>query len=258
MNRKIIIISGFDDIYLNLASEEYCLHNLTSEYYLLYLWQSRNTVVIGKHQNPENECDFNLLKEFSINLARRVSGGGAVYHDLGNLNYSFICGREEFDRDMNFRVVTTALRSLGIDAQVTAAFDLVYDNRKISGNAFYYAGHAALHHGTLLINSNLDILYRVLASKSADKNDRSVVSRKSAVLNLSQIKKTLTPAVLRQALIRTFMEAQGRGAAVCRWDDIFDIESLMPFLRRQRSPEWIFGVTQKEKKDTYDRVLCNA
>jgi lipoate-protein ligase A len=258
MNGKVIVISGFDDIYLNLASEEYCLRHLTHEYNLLYMWQSRDAVVIGKHQNPANECDLELLKEFSINLARRVSGGGAVYHDLGNLNYSFICARDEFDRDLNFKVVLVALQSLGIDAEVTAAYDLVYNNNKISGNAFYYTRHAVLHHGTLLVNSDLDLLYRVLTSKHAAGDGRGVPSRRSAVINLAQVKKTLTPGVLRRALQRAFIDARGGEAAVRRWDDLFYMESLFPYLSRQRSPEWVFGFSQEDKKELCDRVLRNA
>ncbi|MEJ2663553.1 MAG: lipoate--protein ligase family protein [Spirochaetia bacterium] len=258
MSKKIIIVSNTDDVYVNLAVEEYCHRNLTEEYFIFYLWQSSSAVVIGKHQNPNNECNISLLRQARFRLARRVSGGGAVYHDLGNLNFSFICSRKEYGRDGNCAIIVRALAALGIFVERNDNYDLLYGDKKISGNAFYHTKHGVLHHGTLLVNSNLEMLSRALTPEGMQSEDHCVRSKRSAVINLSQIRNTLGIQNTTQALIREFRSTHEQRAPLMRWSDLLHKSDLDPYLEKQRSPDWIFGFPRPAARYRNNRVLMNA
>jgi len=155
--------SSSHDVYLNLAREEYLFDNLPkgSRSFLVYV--DSPSIVFGKHQNPWRECSVAVLKEQGIPLARRISGGGTVYHDLGNLNFSFLLPKTGFDRRKNLALIVQSLGRLGIRAEISERHDIMVGNQKISGNAFCFRRERALHHGTLLIRSELDALHGSLA-----------------------------------------------------------------------------------------------
>ena len=180
---KLIILESVDP-YINLAIEEYLFN--TSKEDIIMLWQNDNTVVIGKNQNAYAEINKTFTTANAVKVARRISGGGAVYHDLGNVNYTFISDKSE--QGIDFKTFTApiinAIRSLGIDANLTGRNDIEVDGKKISGNAQHVKGNRVLHHGTLLFSSNLSILSNALNVDEEKIKAKAIKSTRSRVINL--------------------------------------------------------------------------
>lgn len=173
----------------NLALEEYLFNNATESVFML--WQNDNTVVIGKNQNAYVEVDIDVLKNKNITLARRATGGGAVYHDLGNVNYSFInpCSQTEgIDFEYFTRPMISALKSLGVSASLSGRNDIeTFDGLKISGSAQRRVGSRVLHHGTMLFSSDLSVLSTVLTPDREKLSSKAVKSVKKRVCNVSEL-----------------------------------------------------------------------
>ncbi len=197
-------ITRCTDPYRNLAAERYLLEHTPAGSVTLYLWQNKNTVVIGRNQNPWAECNMALLRRDGGHLVRRLSGGGAVYHDSGNLNFTFLTDTATYDLDRQLQVIITALASLGIKAEKSGRNDILVDGRKVSGNAFYTSGNKKYHHGTLLIDVKTDVMAKYLTVSPLKLQAKGVSSVKSRVLNLKEAFPTLTVAALSQALITAF------------------------------------------------------
>lgn len=178
----IYLETGSLNPYYNLAFEEYVLCNRRDGDYLL-LWQNDNTVVIGQNQNAEGEINRAFVEKHRINVVRRSTGGGAVYHDLGNLNYSFITDAENADQKTMLRFtqpVVAALRGLGLQAEASGRNDILIDGRKVSGTAQRLYKHRILHHGTLLFHTDSEMAMgalRVDPQKFRSKSAKSVRSR---------------------------------------------------------------------------------
>ena len=202
--------SGSFDPFLNLAMEQHLLETVSSGCCLLYLWQNENTVVIGKNQNPWAECRASLLEEEGGHLARRLSGGGAVFHDLGNLNFTFLMPTEDYDLARQQRVLLAACRSFGIPGSLSGRNDLTADGRKFSGNAFYHNGPRSYHHGTLLVDVDGEKLSRYLTPSKAKLETKGVASVRSRVVNLIELCPKLTIDGLKQALVAAFEQVYGR------------------------------------------------
>ncbi len=210
MLKEIRIYDSFcTDPYQNLATEKYLLENTPAGVCTLYLWQNQNTVVIGRNQNPWAECRVSLLEEEGGKLARRLSGGGAVFHDLGNLNFTFLTDENSYDLEKQLSVIQTACKYLGIQAYASGRNDLLVDGLKFSGNAFYHSQGNAYHHGTLLVNANMDKLSRYLSPSKAKLAAKGVASVRSRVANLSQFAPGLTCDKLRDAMKNAFSEVYG-------------------------------------------------
>ena len=136
MKEGIFIESKSVNPYENLALEEYLLNLCTaSQKAVLYLWQNDYTVVIGRNQNAFTECDIEFAKKNGIHIARRLTGGGAVFHDLGNVNYTMILPKEMFDVNLTTKIIVDALNGIGIKAEKNGRNDICTDHGKISGNA---------------------------------------------------------------------------------------------------------------------------
>ncbi len=239
MHLKFLDWAGTDP-YVNLALERYLLNHAQEEVCLLLLWQNDNTVVIGCNQNPWKECRTGLLQEEGVHLARRFSGGGAVYHDLGNLNFSFICPEEHYNQDKQFRVILEACRQAGIDATLSGRNDLQVSDKKFSGNAFFHQNGIACHHGTLLISSNYDKLSRYLSPSKAKLEGKGVDSVRSRVSNLQSFCPVLTVEKMKELLLTAFQKVYVRSPApvTLSQDSIEQIEKTAAFLR---DPDWIYG-----------------
>ena len=174
--------TGSRDPYYNLAFEEYVLTHRTRGDYLL-LWQNDNTIVVGQNQNTEAEINRPFVEEHHINVVRRSTGGGAVYHDLGNLNYSFITDagdKESISMARFTHPVVEALKGLGLQAEASGRNDILVEGRKVSGTAQRLCGNRILHHGTLLFDANPDMVAGALQvdpEKFRSKSTKSVRSR---------------------------------------------------------------------------------
>ena len=197
-------ITRCTDPYRNLAAERYLLEHTPAGSVTLYLWQNKNTVVIGRNQNPWAECNMALLRQDGGHLVRRLSGGGAVYHDSGNLNFTFLTDAATYNLDRQLAVIITALASLGLKAEKSGRNDILVDGRKVSGNAFYTSGNKKYHHGTLLIDIKTDVMAKYLTVSPLKLQAKGVSSVKRRVLNLKEACPTLTVAALSQALITAF------------------------------------------------------
>ena len=217
MIRKLFVCrSGGYDPYENLALEEALLNRVEEGELILYLWQNERTVVIGKNQNPWKECRTALLAEEGGRLARRLSGGGAVFHDLGNLNFTFLMPAEDYDLSRQLTVIERACRGLGIPAERSGRNDLLADGRKFSGNAFYKHGGKAYHHGTLMVDVDMEMVQRYLSPSRAKLAAKGVDSVRSRVVNLREFVPTLTIDQLSDALIAALTEVYAAGAAIGR------------------------------------------
>lgn len=194
------------DPYHNIATEKYLLENVEESCCILYLWQNQNTVVIGRNQNAWAECRTSLLEQEGGFLARRLSGGGAVFHDTGNLNFTFIMRDEDYDLDRQLDVIKTACAIAGIHAERSGRNDLLADGQKFSGNAFYHSQGKAYHHGTLLVDADMEKLSRYLTPSKAKLEAKGVASVRSRVTNLRALCPTLTCGVMEQYMAQAFAE----------------------------------------------------
>ena len=181
------IESNSTDPYFNLALEEYVFEYLPKDESYFMLWQNANTIVIGKYQNTIEEVNQKVVDERGIKVVRRLSGGGAVYHDMGNLNFTFIVDQNEV-KGLNFRIfvepVVDTLKAFGIDAEFSGRNDILIKGMKISGNSQYVRKNRVMHHGCIMLDSNLDKVadaLRVKEAKFKSKNSKSVRSRVTTI-----------------------------------------------------------------------------
>lgn len=197
----------------NLALEEALFNTLPKGHqgYFL-LWQNPPSVIIGRHQCASSEADLAYLKAESIPLLRRLSGGGAVYHDAGNLNFSFI-QNIEMSRPGLFRhylaLARNAIASFGIELEISGRNDLEINSRKVSGSAIYASRGRVLLHGALLVNTDLDILARALKPKAEKLRAKGVASARARVGNLCDYAPDITVEALKSVLSASFASAKG-------------------------------------------------
>ena len=173
---------------VNLALEEYCLRNLDSGFDYLLFYVNRSSIIIGRHQNPFQEFNQKLARQKDILPVRRISGGGAVYHDPGNLNFSFITDFTEEKLDYFktlIKPILNTLQRLGVPAQLAEKNNIQVDGKKVSGTSQHTNMRRMLSHGTLLFDTELDVLQRVLDSNLVITKSRAVSSIKSKVTNIS-------------------------------------------------------------------------
>ncbi len=181
------IESSSHDAFWNMALEEYVLRTLSDKHDFFMLWQNRNAIVVGRFQNTVAEVNSAHVSAHGTQVVRRLSGGGAMYQDLGNLNFTFVV-KQHVSKVLDFGMfalpVIDALRHMGVDAQLNGRNDIVVDDKKISGNAQFHEKGRTLHHGTLLFNSDLDSIGEALVVSNAKIQSKGVSSVRSRVTNI--------------------------------------------------------------------------
>lgn len=225
------------DPYYNLAVEEYLFLNSSDDVFML--WQNDRTVVIGKNQNAYAELDVDYAREQGIRVARRISGGGAVYHDIGNLNYTYISskkGQGEIDFASFCAPIIDFLRSVGVEAELSGRNDILVGDKKISGNAQHSANGRVLHHGTLLYDSDMSVLSSVLRSDPEKLKAKAIRSVSSRVMNLCSVL-PLERGIdeLAERIMSELMSKNGGELA-----DIPENTEIDALAARNASDEWLF------------------
>lgn len=181
----LYIYNKSTDPYYNMACEEYIFTHLKEDIFML--WQNHNAIIIGKNQNTLSEIDYNFAKEHNISVVRRLSGGGAVYHDLGNINFTFITeyNKDFFSEfDIFTKPVIDTLDSLGIKAELQGRNDISIKGQKFSGNSQVVKNGRILHHGTIMLDVNVDILSKGLFIKKEKIESKGIKSVKKRVTNI--------------------------------------------------------------------------
>lgn len=234
------VISHSFDPYHNLALEKYLFDHVEEGEVILYLWQNERTVVCGRNQNLWKECHVTKLLEDGGHPVRRLSGGGAVFHDRGNLNFTFLIHKADYDVDRQLLVIIEACKSLGIQAEKTGRNDITIDGRKFSGNAFYASGDHKYHHGTLLINVDTEKMSAYLNVDKAKLATKGVSSVRSRVANLTVFCPELTIDLMREKMIQAFETVYGLPAvpydqASIIQDELKETEAFFS------SDEWLYG-----------------
>lgn len=241
MINKIRYIESTDvDPYKNLAMEEYLFSHCAEDEVILYLWQNQKTVVIGRNQNAWKECQISRIEEDGAVIARRLSGGGAVYHDLGNLNFTFLAHKENYDLARQLQVILEAVRKLGIHAEISGRNDILAEGQKFSGNAFHQHKNRCYHHGTLMVDVKLDELGKYLNVSRKKLESKGIASVRSRVTNLRAYNPEMTIDQLKQALKESFEEIYGQKAEEFHEADL-DSEQIRELLEKYASWEWIYG-----------------
>ncbi|MGV8906897.1 MAG: lipoate--protein ligase [Acetobacterium sp.] len=234
-----IITSSTLDPWYNLALEEFLLKHVRADEIILYLWQNDHTVVVGKNQNCWKECKCRELEAHGGKLARRLSGGGAVYHDLGNLNFTFVMDEKLYNLEKQLQVIIEALKNIGIKAEFSGRNDITVNGKKVSGNAFYNTKNSVLHHGTLLINSDFSKLTAYLQVSKEKIQSKGIDSVQSRVINLKEINSSITLAEVISNLKKTFIKLYGGNGEVIALNQ-FE-EEIDTLYNKYSSWQWRYG-----------------
>ena len=228
------------DPYQNLAVEEYLTFHTEPGECILYLWQNAHTVVIGRNQNCWKECRVSELEADGGHLVRRLSGGGAVYHDLGNLNFTFCMRKEDADVDRQLQVIIEAVASFGLTAEKTGRNDVAINGQKFSGNAFFDSKGCYYHHGTLLLNVDTASMSRFLNPSKAKLQSKGVSSVRSRVVNLSSLCPHITVDTMKQAMFTAFSKVYGLPAVPLCADRLAQA-AIQKGRERFSSDRWKYG-----------------
>lgn len=239
------------DGWLNLARDGYFLENNKKGDVVLYFYVNKNAVIIGRNQNAWKECSIANMDADGVQLVRRHSGGGAVFHDNGNLNFSFITDEKHYDLNRQMRVILNAVSKLGLKAELSGRNDITVDGKKFSGNAFSLAKGNRSHHGTILVNADLAKLSNYLCVSKEKMRSKGIDSVRARVCNLCELSSGLTVEAMRRLVIESFIEEYGAAS-----EYVFDGTALAEVEeRRERlaSWEWRFGKTPQFDFETDKR-----
>ena len=238
------IVSHQTDPYWNIAVEQYLVAH--ADVITLYLWSNRRTVVIGQNQNPYSEVNLDALLGDGGFLMRRRTGGGAVYHDDGNINFSFVVPKALYDQQRQFAVVQRAVESFGLHTELSGRNDIMVqtDNpplRKFSGNPFSKGLNNDLHHGTILIDGDMEALQHYLRPKPAKLQKHGVSSVKSRVANLHDLNPDITVASIQPRLQKAFADEYGDEINVVSFDEIIALPEVKCLHDELASEEWLYS-----------------
>lgn len=237
------------DPHFNLAFDEYCLQQYRSDEDFFYLWRNRPAVIIGLNQNAYSEVNLDYLDSHGITLARRVTGGGAVYHDLQNMNYTFI------GKGVTPEPFVKALRALGVDAELTGRNDIFVDGHKVSGYARRVWRDREIVHGTLMYDVDIDTLTRVLDVPGSKMDAKGIASVRSRVANLKDYLPQFKSLDELQAALHEILSA-GDGQVSMGPEDYAEVERMA---REKFSTwDWIYGHSREAGFTREARLACGT
>lgn len=234
-----LVISSQTNPYWNVSVENYLLSLPEKDVVTMYLWKNHRTVVIGQNQNPYSECNVDLLCSEGGYVMRRTTGGGAVYHDDGNINFSFIAPPGLYDQKRQFSVLQRAVGCYGLNTELSGRNDVLCEGRKFSGNAFSKGRYQNLHHGTVLIKGNMNDLQRYLRVKPAKLQKHGVKSVQSRVVNLSELA-DVTSVNIVPHLINAFEEVYGDKVQLIEFDKLICLDEVKALYEKYSSDAWLF------------------
>ncbi|CDM90360.1 lipoate--protein ligase A [Xenorhabdus bovienii] len=247
MSTLRLLLSDSHDPWFNLAVEECIFRQMSPDHRVLFLWRNANAVVVGRAQNPWKECNTRRMEQDGIKLARRSSGGGAVFHDLGNTCFTFMAGKPEYNKTVSTQIILEGLKKAGIHAMVSGRNDLVLSSpegeRKISGSAYRETKDRGFHHGTLLINADLNRLADYLNPDPKKLQAKGITSVRSRVTNLSELLPDITYEKVCGGIIEAFFEYFGEVAKseLISPQALPDLPGFTDVFAKQSSWEWNFG-----------------
>lgn len=247
-----ILTLGSTDPFFNLSAEEYLLREKSEDFFLL--WRNEPCIVIGKNQVAADEINPDYVSARSLPVVRRMTGGGAVYHDAGNLNFSFIQNGEP-NRAALCGPVIEVLRSLGVEAELSGRNDITVDGRKVSGTAMCSHGGRSLFHGTLLISTDLEAMSEALKPDETKLIGHGVKSVRSRVANLSEYTKEEVRPDIIGAMLAGYMTERGGEIYELGESDIDAIEKLRD--SKYSTDEWNCGAEQLQKSER-SRLSCGT
>lgn len=246
-NLRGIVMSRFifsaptGDGWMNLARDGFFLDNVKKGDVILYFYVNTNAVIIGRNQNAWKECSLANMERDGVQLVRRHTGGGAVYHDTGNLNFSFIMNEKDYNLERQMKVIMKAVGRLGVECELSGRNDILANGRKFSGNAYGLSKGNRAHHGTLLVNTDMSRLQNYLNVSKEKMQAKGVDSVRSRVCNLSDFVPNITVEKMRRYVIESFIEEYGPST-----EYRFEGEELAEVEKRREvhaSWEWRLGKT---------------
>lgn len=247
MSSLRLLLSNSHDPWFNLAVEETIFTHMPADQKVLFLWRNNNTVVIGRAQNPWRECNTGKMSDDGIKLARRSSGGGAVFHDLGNTCFTFMAGKPDYNKTISTQIIVEALNSLGLNINAVGRNDLVLStpegDKKISGSAYRETPDRGFHHGTILLNANLNKLNDYLNPDPKKLQAKGITSVRSRVTNLCDYLPTINHDSVCQVIIDHFFDYYKTTvtAEIISPQSMPDLPGFTPVFAKQSSWQWNFG-----------------
>ncbi|WP_281289407.1 lipoate--protein ligase [Reinekea thalattae] len=242
-----ILISNSHDPAFNLAVEDCIFRSMSADQRVLFLWRNADTVVIGRAQNPWKECNIKKMEQDEVYLARRQSGGGAVFHDLGNTNFTFMAGKPEYNKEISTDIVLQGLKLLGIEGRATGRNDLVVGDdenmKKFSGSAYRETPDRGFHHGTLLLSADLSRLANYLNPDPKKLQSKGITSVRARVTNLDQIVSGIDHQQVCDAISQAYCEYYDVQPEVefISPDAFPDLPNFAEKFEKQKSWEWNYG-----------------
>ena len=249
MSRLKVFISESYNPHLNIATEDWIFNSLNPSQHILYLWQNAETVVIGRNQNPWSECNLAQMKADTVHLARRSTGGGAVFHDLGNTNFTFMSPKESYKKENNIEIILNALKNFGIQGEASGRNDLTVTfpdgPRKFSGSAYREKRDRAFHHGTLLMHTDLTRLGSYLTPHPKKLQAKGKESVRARVMNLKEIAPEIRHDVVVPAIVKSFEDFYQAKAEInyLSLEAVQGIPELKAEYEKLASWDWLYGNT---------------
>ena len=248
-----------NDPYYNMAFDEYCLESLPIDEPVFFLWRNRPAVIVGFNQEVNTEVNLDYLKANGIDLVRRVTGGGAVYHDLGNLNYTIVGRSENLERDYPeyAGILMKALQSLGVPATLSGRNDILVEGKKVSGFAKRVCKNRLMVHGTLMYKVDVDVLTHVLQPSSTKLQSKGVSSVRSRVANLCDYLPEITDVQIFSQRLEEILSCHYADAEYkLSEQDLANIRRLRD--EKFATWEWNYGRSPKATLSNSARLACGT